>query len=175
MIGTTLGLIALGTSIAGTTLSAVGSVKSGNAAKRAGESMAQREEYNAAIADLQADDALARGDEEASRFATQVRSLIGTQRAGFAAQNVVVGEGSARDVQQDTAYRGELDRQEILANAKREAWGFRVEAEDRRKGAEVARAGGNAAASAGRWGAAATALGGAGSLALSAYGWQRGR
>lgn len=169
----TLGIIALGLVAGGTALSATGQVKAGNAAERAGAAAADREIYNSRVAELLSADALARGFDEESRFRTQVRTLIGSQRAAFAGQNVDVGSGSAADVQADAAYLGELDAQTIRLNAAREAWGYQVEAEDRRMAADVARKGGQAAASAGRWGAAATGLSGAGSLLLTAYGWQR--
>jgi hypothetical protein len=165
--------ILVGATVVGTTMGVVGQVKQGNAAKQSGEAAAQREEFNANVADVMGQDALARGDEETSLFRTQVRQLIGTQRAGFAAQNVEVGSGSAQAVQADTAYLGELDTQRIQANAAREAWGYQVEAQDRRLAAKYSRASGQAAATASRWAAGATALNGAGSLAATAYGWQR--
>ena len=170
----TLTLLGLGLAAAGTATSVYGQHKAGKAAKEAGESQAQREEYNAAVADLQAEDALVRGAEEESRFRTSVRGLIGKQRAGFAGQGVEVGSGSAADVQADAAFLGELDARQIRANAQREAWGYRVEAADRRMGADVARRGGQAAQTAARWGAAGTVLGGS-SLLLDRYRWGKGK
>jgi hypothetical protein len=165
--------LAIGSAIAGTAMNAIGSVKSGNAAARAAESEAQRDEYNAQVAELQAEDAVTRGAEEESRFRTGVRKLIGSQRAGFAGQGVAVGSGSAADVQADAAYLGELDARQIRANAQRQAWGFSVQAEDLRMAADVARKGGASAKSAGRWGAATSILGGGSSLLMSRYGLDR--
>lgn len=165
--------IALGSVIVGTAVSMYGQKKAGDAAKAAGESAAQQQEFNARVAELQADDALARGLDEESRFRTSVRGLIGSQRAGFAGQGVDVGVGSAADVQADAAYLGELDSLQIRANAEREAWGYRVEASDRRMAADVARKGGQAAQTASRWGMASTALGATSSLLMSRYGWDR--
>lgn len=166
-------LTAIGIGIAASTaLGSIGQVKAGNAAKRAGELNAEREEFNAGIADLQAADATQRGQDEANLIRSGVRSLIGAQRAGFAGQGVVIGEGSARDVQADTAYLGERDAQQRLNNAALEAWGYRVEAYDRRMAAQISRQTGQAAASAGRWGAATTAIGGATNvMLLNKYGW----
>jgi len=157
----------------GLALDVIGNIKAGNAAARAGESEAQRDEFNAGVADLQAGDAITRGQDEESRFRTQVRGLIGTQRAGFAGQGVDVGSGSAADVQADSAYLGELDAQTIRANAQREAWGYQVEAEDRRKAAAIARAGGKAAQTASRFAAASEAATGTSSLLLTKYSWGR--
>lgn len=160
----------VGTTLAGLTMQAKGQRDAGQAAQRAGNSAAEREEYNATIADAQAEDALARGRDEASRYRLGVRQLLGTQRAGFASQGVRLDTGSPRDVAADTAYLGELDAQQIQANAEREAWGFRVEADDRRNAARVAREGGAAEARAGNMAAIGTAIGGANML-VSRYGW----
>jgi len=165
--------IALALAVGGTIMNAVGQKKAGNAAGRAAESQAQQLEYNATVADLQAGDALARGAEDESSFRSQVRGLIGTQRTTLASTGVDVGFGSAADVQADAAYLGEIDARRLVANAQREAWGFRVQADDLRMGADVARQGGQAARTAGSWGAATSVVGGTGSLLLSRYGWER--
>lgn len=157
----------------GTAVSARGQVKAGRAAREAGEAEAGRLEYNARIADLQAEDALLRGTEEEQRFRSTVRGLIGSQRAGFAGQGVDIARGSAVDVQADAAYLGELDALTIRSNAQREAWGYRVQGEDLRLGAGVARRGGRAAQTAGRVAAAGTILGTGSSLLLARYGWAR--
>lgn len=165
--------IAVGSVIAGAALSARGQIKAGNAAKAAGESQAQQLEFNAQVAELQAADALERGREEEQIFRTQVRQMIGSQRTGFAGQNVDVTRGSATDVTADSAFLGEIDARKIRANAQREAWGYGVSAEDLRLGADVARKGGQAQATAAKWGAAGTVLGAGSSLLMSRYGWDR--
>lgn len=163
------------------------------AAALASDDRAAQFDWNAAIADLQAADVLERGKEEESRFRAGVRGLIGTQRAGFAGQGVDVSFGSAVDVQADAAHLGELDAQALRSNAQREAWGFKVQAEDLRRGGGIARkeaaaareagkaaaAGGrvnqsiaNTQASAIRWNAGATVLGTGASLVQSRYGWK---
>jgi general stress protein YciG len=157
----------------GMAINAYGQYKAGKAAKSAGESEAQQQEFNAQVAELQAQDALGRGAAEESRFKTGVRLLIGRQRAGFSGQGVDVGVGSAADVQADAAYLGELDAAQIRRNAEREAWGFTVEAADRRMAADVARKGGRAAATAAKIGAASTIIGGTTSLLSARYGWDR--
>lgn len=138
--------LAIGSLIAGTALSVKGRMDAGKAAKaegeagrRAAESEAQLMEYNAAVADIQAKDAVARGESEANRFRAGVRSLQGEQRTGFAAGNVDVNYGSAVDTQADAAFLGELDALTARTNAAREAWGYRVEGDDQRKRAEIAR------------------------------------
>lgn len=170
--------------IAGIGLSAYGQIrqaqqakKVGEAQKEAAESQAELAEYNAAVGELQAKSALEAGAAEESRFREGVRLMIGSQRAGQAASNVDVGFGSAVDVQEDAAYLGELDALTIRTNAARQAWGYKVEAEDYRKRAEIARKegvmfekAGSAARTAGLIGAAGTVLGGTTSLLQSRYG-----
>jgi len=176
--------------IASMATSTYGQVRAGRAAKRAGqaqqqvaESEAQLSDYNAQVAELQAQDAVTRGAEKESRFRTQVRGLIGSQRAGFAGAGVDVGYGSAADVQADAAFLGELDALTIKNNAAREAWGYQVQAEDLRRRAVIQRQGGQMAAAAGAEaakgayiGAAGTVLGGTTSLLATKYGFdERGQ
>lgn len=174
-------------SLLGTAVSVYGQKKAGDAAAAAGtaqrkaaESGADLQDFNAKVADLQAQDAVERGAEEESRYRTQVRGAIGTQRAGFAAQGVRVGFGSAVDVQADAAYLGELDALTIRTNAARESWGFKTQATDLRKRAEIARkegvyleAAGGQAKSAANLAAVGTAIAGAGSLLQIKYGFDR--
>jgi len=143
-----------------TAIGAYGAHKTGQAGKAVGESQAQQHEFNARVADLNAYDAGVRGAEAETKFRTSVRGLIGGQRAGFAGQGVEVGSGSAADVQADAAYLGELDARTIRHNSEREAWGFEVEAADRRLAADVARRGGQAGATAGNIQAVNTVVGG---------------
>jgi hypothetical protein len=177
--------IMAGLAIGGGILQARSQIKAGNAAKQAGihereasESQAELSDYNAAIADLQATDAIARGVEEENRFRTSVRGMIGTQRAGIAAGNVDVGFGSAVDVQADAAFLGELDALTIRTNAAREAWGYNVQAEDLRKRAAITRKegvylekAGREQQSASRWAAGGTLLGTGASLLQQRYGY----
>ena len=116
--------------------------------ERAGELEGALYDQNAEFAERQADDAIARGHETEGRYRAGVRQVIGTQRAGYAAQGVDVGDGSAAEVQADTAYIGELDALTIRNNAKREAYGFKVDAWNSRNQGELARMSGrNQAAS----------------------------
>lgn len=182
-----LSALALALTIGGTVLSVRNQIKAGNAEKKAGEaeqrsaeSQAQLSDYNGAIADLQARDATARGELEASKFRSRTRVLIGEQRAGIAAGNIDVGFGSAIDVQADAALLGELDALTVRTNAAREAWGYRVEAFDQRTRGEIQRQEGKNAAAAGkerqkasRWNAASTVVGTGASLLEAKYGFGR--
>lgn len=179
---TALSLLLAGT---GAATSAYGSIKAGRQAREQGqanqaaaESQAQLSDYNASVAELQATDAEQRGDEEANKYRAGVRSIIGEQRTGLAASGVEVGSGSALDVQADAAFLGELDALTVKTNAAREAWGFKVQATDLRKRAEITRregayaaAAGEDAARAGKIQAGTTLLTSGASLLESRYGY----
>jgi hypothetical protein len=166
---------------------AYGQWKQGQATKRAGESQAQvaeatakLQDFNAGVADAQARDAVTRGEGDVGRLAEQTRGLIGAQRAGYAGQGVVVDTGSAAAVQADAQQLSDSDQRMIRANAQRQAWGFRVDAENSRRqagitrqGGEIARKEGQAAARAATIGAIGTIVGGVGSMALQRYGWDK--
>lgn len=165
--------LTLGAAVVGTGMNVFGQLKQGKAARDAGESQAQREEYNAGVAEMQAKDAIARGHEQEGHLRSQVRQVIGGQRAALAAQGVDVGMGSALDVQADSARSGELDALTLRNNAKREAWGFQVEAQDRRYAADIARRTGQQAYTASKWGAANAILG-TGANLMSSRMWGSG-
>jgi hypothetical protein len=164
-IATTTALLALTAASAGS--QAVGSLRQGGAAKRQANYEAGLADINATIAGLQADDALARGREAASKVRGDTRQLLGTQRTAAAASGVDISTGSAADVQRDTSYLGELDAQTILNNARREAWGLEVDAMNARATGRLTRMAGRNAAAAGRIGATNSLLTG-GAQILSA-------
>jgi hypothetical protein len=177
MFGLLLMLGSLATSVYGQIAQGRAANKAAKSQAAAAEATAQQQEFNAGVADAQARDAVAVGDDQVARLRTSVRGLIGTQRAGYAGQGVSVDTGSAADVQADAQALSEADVRTIRANAQRQAWGFRVDAANYRKNADVARKGGvvalkegSAAQTASYIGAGATVLGGA-SLLSQRYGW----
>lgn len=177
-----IGLVAAGTAtqVAGAWKSGTAAKKAGQAQRRVAESQAELLDYNASVADLQAQDALDRGVLDEGRYRSQIRGLIGTQRADYAAQGVSVAEGSPADVQADTAFLGELDALTVRQNAMREAWGYQVQAYDTRARADIARREGVvleqtglAQQTAARWAAFGAGLSGAGNVAMLKYGFDR--
>jgi hypothetical protein len=173
---------------AGQLMSIIGNVKAGNAARAAGEaegraydSDAARLQFNAQVSDLQAKDAIARGQEEESLFRAQLRGLMGRQRTGFAGAGLDVGVGSATDVVANTAHLGELDALTIRNNAAREVFAHSMQAQDLRMQSDVARRSGDAARKGGRVSqrtsrvnAATGVLGSGSQLLLDRYGWRLG-
>jgi hypothetical protein len=172
--------------IASTAFSAYQGIRAGKAAKKAGQleqagwnDAARTYEWNAKLAELQADDAINRGEVEAERYQSQVDQFIGTQRAGFAGAGVDVNWGSPVDVVADTAYLGSLDKSMIRNNALREAWGYRTESVDSQMRAIIAKRSGVQAAEAGRqaarsayWAVGGQLLGAGTSLLQAKYGFK---
>ena len=68
---------------------------------------------NALLAEQQALDSLQRGDLEARRQAAEGRQVIGTTRAGYAAQGVALESGSVADVLQQDAMLSAVDEATI--------------------------------------------------------------
>ena len=142
---------------------AVGTAFSAYSQMKAGQGQQQMFERNAAFAEFQAVDALARGKETEKRSRQNTNQVIGAQRTSFAAQGVDVNKGSPLDVQADAAYLGELDALTIRNNAAKEAYGYRTQGTDYRARGEVA-------ADTGKMGALTTIIGSGGSLLLAKYG-----
>lgn len=114
--------------------SAVGGLATSYAQSKAqssqGSFVQQQYESNRQIAEIQSQDAIRRGEKDASDHRKRVRRLIGAQRAALAAQGIEVNDDSALDIQLDTAGEGAMDELTIKNNAWRESWGYRVQAND---------------------------------------------
>lgn len=138
--------VAVGIGILGVNL--FSGVQQAQALKRQGAYQRSMYELNARFAEINAEDAIRRGDRAARDLKTQSRGLIGSQRVGFAAQGVSVDTGTAVAVQEDTDRLSTIDAMTIKNNAWREAWGYRVEAATGRAQGQMAQtAAGNAARS----------------------------
>lgn len=106
-----------------TAVSTVGQVASQRQQARA---VTSQSDFDARLAKLNAEDAIARGQQAESRHRLQVRGMVGSQRAALAAQGLDISSGTALDIQSETAYMGELDAQTIRNNAAREAYGIKT-------------------------------------------------
>lgn len=85
---------------------------------------------NSRLANLQAQDATDRGESNASDQLKKTKQLISSQRAALAAQGLDINQGSAKDVQDESAMLGAQDALTIRNNAAMEAWGFRSQADN---------------------------------------------
>jgi hypothetical protein len=128
--GDALMAVSTASTVLGAGAQAYGAYKQADAAKEATAANAQGYEQNRRYAEAQANDATARGAEEARRARLATRMLIGSQRARMAANNVRVDSGTPLAIQQDTRMLGEMDVGIILENARREADGYRNQGEN---------------------------------------------
>lgn len=122
-------------------MAVAGGAVNANASMQSGQANQDLMNYNANVAEFQAEDAIARGREDETRHRQGTRRLMGSQRAAFAASGVAVDdpESSFADVTADTAKLSEIDALTIRANAQREAWGFRTQAQDMRFRGQIAK------------------------------------
>lgn len=149
-----------------TLMGAVGQVQQAQATAKANKYNAQIQNMNATIADRRAKDALERGKLEEQRKRQDVARLQGAQRAAMAANGVDLSFGSPLDTLVDTATLGEIDALTIRSNTYREAYEHKVDAANKRAGAELSNMSAKAATTGGWLSAAGTVLGGA----ANAYG-----
>jgi hypothetical protein len=84
--------------------------------------------FNKKIANINAADAISRGEEQVADFESEAKRLKGTQRANLAAQGISIDSGSAAAIQYETDKQIDTDIARIRNNAWREAWGYKVEA-----------------------------------------------
>ncbi len=111
-------------------ISLAGGMMGAQNARQQGAFQEAMAEQNAAYKEAAAQDAEKRGAVDADRYRRQVGQLIGSQRTGFASNGIDVNSGTAAEIQDDTAAFGEFDALTIANNAAREAWGYRVGAQN---------------------------------------------
>ena len=88
---------------------------------------AQVARNNQVVMKQQADDARARGAIEEKQFRQQVARQVGTQRASAAANGVLVDDGSALGITEETERYGDFDARTIRNNANRKAYGYEMQ------------------------------------------------
>ncbi len=108
------------------------------AARAEGDYQKKIFEMNARISDIQAADALRRGQDEGNAARFKSRSLQAKQRMAAAAQGLDIGVGAPADLIRDEQLMSELDTVKIKNNAKREAFGYKVASLDARSRGEMA-------------------------------------
>lgn len=130
--------IAIGMTVLGAAVTAIGQIQASNAAQSQARYEAAIARNNEIRARQLAEDARLRGEAEAADRKRYYSQLEGRQRAALASNNVVVDEGSALDIVADTAAAATLDDLTIRSNAEREALGFEQQGANFRAEAEMA-------------------------------------
>lgn len=101
---------------------------------------------NAEIAEAQAQDSINRGNIEADQRRREMRQRSGTAAATMGATGAELSSGTALDVFADNAQFGTLDSLTTVNNARREAYGYQVQAANYKAEASSARKQGNVGA-----------------------------
>ena len=125
---------------AGVAMQGIGTYFSAATQKENLRAQAAMAEVNARIAEMGAQSALRSGQYEVGRLTLQAGQLKGRQRAALAGRGVVMGEGSAREVQASTDVMKDIDKNALLANAVSQAWGHRMQGVNYQNEAIYARA-----------------------------------
>jgi hypothetical protein len=148
---TTLLLVSTGLAAAGAGMTAYGQYQQGQAAEKIARN-------NQIMGEYAAQDAQARGEEDAMAVSRKGEQLKGAQRSRMAASGIDLGVGTAADIQDQTDFFAQQDINTARSNARRDAWAFRAQ------GANAA-AQGRFAAQQGQLQAFSTLLSGAGQVA----------
>jgi hypothetical protein len=125
-MGAASALLTVGTAI----IQGVQGYRQARANRQESQYLEAQYQTNARLANMQAEDAIARGEKNSANIKTQTKKLIGAQRARLAAQGLDLSEDDALAIQQESAAMGAEDAQTIKNNAWQEAWGYRVQAQD---------------------------------------------
>lgn len=126
----------------------------------------QQNNFNARMADIQAKDALRRGEKDVSLIRRSAKQTIGSQRVATAGQGVLVDVGTPGDLVDDTRKLSEEDIQTARNNAWRESFGYKTQSVNYRNQARMSRL----AAKNQAWNTLISAGLGAGSSFVQGYG-----
>lgn len=132
---------------------------------------AQVAEGNARTAEIQAQQAIKRGDEEAHAIRRNADMLKGSQRASMAAKGLDLAEGTAAELQDQTDFFGLMDQATARNNARQEAWAIRAGGNNYRNEAAMQRS--TARSISPGMAAATSMIGGAGQVADRWYSSRR--
>lgn len=132
--------VSLAGQIGGALTATAGSFFGAQAGQSALNSQANLAEINAKLSELSAQSTLQAGEKEVGRLTLRAGALKGSQKAAMAANGIDIGVGSAAETLASTDILKEIDKNQITANAVRNAWGLRTQASNYRNEALVKRA-----------------------------------
>jgi hypothetical protein len=115
-------------SLASAGLSAYSQYAQSNAAKQSAQFQSSVDANNAQYAKLNESATIQAGQAQAMQSEQQAAQVLGSQRAGLAANGETLGSGSAVDLMASTRYLNAQDVNAIQSNAARSAWGYAVDA-----------------------------------------------
>lgn len=109
---------------------AYGAYSSSQQSKYAAEYQEDVNRNNAKMAEYAAVDAEDRGAKDIEESNKRARALRGAQEARLASNGLMLDSGSALNILEDTDLLAEADARTIRDNARREAWGYRVQGQN---------------------------------------------
>lgn len=161
------GTALLGIQSAGTAYSTVGSFYAAKEQKSALNAQAGLDDINAHLSEVSAQQALIAGQKNEQTSRLKTAALKGKQTAQLAANGVAITEGSAKNILTSTDVIGEIDANNIAADAVSDAWGYRVQGTNYSNAALMKRA--SASAISPLASAAGSLISGASSIAQNKY------
>lgn len=112
----------------GAATTAVGTVEAGQAASNSAAYQAQVSRNNAAIAQQNADYAIAAGQAKTAAQSLKGAAVGGKIKAAQASSGVDVNTGSSVAVQESSREQEKLDTETVMSNAELQAYGYRTQA-----------------------------------------------
>lgn len=167
-----LAAVGLSSQIGGGINSAIGSYYSASAQKASMKAQAAIADTNARIAELGAQSALLQGQKQIGALTLQAGQLKSRQKAAMAANGIILGEGSAAEVEASTDIMAQIDANTLEVNSVMNAIGYRTQAVNYQNEALMQRA--TAKAINPGMVAFSSLLGSAGSVASSWYNYSKG-
>ena len=169
---TTIGEVGLGSTAAGSALSAFGAYDTGTANSRMYGYQAQVAQINSKIALQNADYARMQGEQQAVIAGRRGAQQLGGIRAAEGASGLDVNSGSAKDVQTSQKGTTALDLTQIRSNAAKVAYDYDVQSTQDISQAGLYDMASSNAKTAGEIGALSSIVGGAGSVSSK---WLQGQ
>lgn len=157
----------MGAQAGGLAYSTVGAYYASQAQKSALNGQARLADINAQLSELSAQTALNAGQRQEQSARLKNASVKGSQRASLAANGVALDSDTAVNIVTTTDVIGEIEANDIAANAISTAWGYRAQATNYRNDATLKR--GQAKGINSGMAAASTFLTGATQIASSHY------
>lgn len=136
----TMSTLAMYAAAAGTAVSVYSAHEQAQGQKDMARYNAQVADNNAKTNEIEAQDAIKRGDEEANAIRRNADMLKGSQRASMAARGLDLAEGTAAELQFQTDFFSSVDQATARDNAKRQAWGIRTQGANFKSEAAMQRA-----------------------------------
>lgn len=162
-----LGKIGLYAQLAGVGNNFIGNYYQSRALKNQLSHQSRMDEINARMANLQRESALEQGNRQVGQLTMKAGKLKSSQRVAMAANGLVLGQGSSRDILASTDLMKELDSNTILQNAMQTAFASEATMVNYQNRASMYQAASKAISPAGS--AFASLLGGVGQVASSWY------